>query len=69
MTLAIVLGVGWLLVVGGVLSIFRIAARGDEVLPPAGWHAGGAMDDGRPAAGGPPALGRFGRRLYAVNGP
>lgn len=66
MMLAVVLGVGWLLVVGGVLSMFRVAARGDEVLPPTGWQVGGSTDDGRPAAGGPPALG-LGRRLYAVD--
>jgi hypothetical protein len=42
MTLAIVLGASWLVIVTGVVAMFRVAARGDEVLPPTGSPVGGA---------------------------
>jgi hypothetical protein len=62
----------WLVIVGCVISMFRIAARGDDVLPPAGWHLGGSLGEGGPQPEvplSPLPLRRFSRRLYAVHRP
>lgn len=72
MTLVIVGVGGWLAIVACLISMFRIAARGDEVLPPAGWHSGvplgeGAVQTDMPLP--PLPLRRFSRRLYAAHRP
>jgi hypothetical protein len=54
MTLAIALGASWLVVVAGVVAMFRVAARADEVRPPAGWQASGPLRDAAPAPPGGP---------------
>jgi hypothetical protein len=69
LTLALALGTGWLLIVVGVIAMFRIAARSDEVLASAVRQAGAPTDGGQPVSGRTPAVGRPRRRLNAVETP
>lgn len=72
MTLVIACVASWFVIVVCVISVFRIAARGDEVLPPAGWRVGASPGERAPQSDVPRRplpLRRFSRRLYAVHRP
>jgi hypothetical protein len=72
MMLVIVCVTSWLAIVGCLISMFRIAARGDEVLPPSGWHRRiplGEVVSQSDVSLPPLPLRRFSRRMYAVHRP
>ena len=70
MTLVIACVASWLVIVLCLVSMFRIAARGDEALLPPGWRASAPGDEPQPDELLPPVpLRRFNRRLRVVQGP